>query len=140
MMIFRFEVAIMDTKKCTKCGNVLSLYCFHYKGDRLHPACKLCRKEDDRKYYKKNAKSIRKNKKEYSDKHPKARLAKAIVRGAIKNGKLAKEKSWVPIRKRNDAIDTTAMAIVLSEKDKVSLMRQTSSENIKEVLGSITVF
>lgn len=48
----------------------------------------------------------------------------------IKTGKLALEKSWIPIRKRNDAIDTTSMALAFAEMDKIVLIKKPSSKVI----------
>ena len=53
-----------------------------------------------------------------------------------KTGKLATEKSWVPIRKRNDAIDTSTMALSFAEMDKIMLAKKPSKENLKEALES----
>jgi len=54
-----------------------------------------------------------------------------------KTGKLALEKSWIPTRKRNDAIDTSTMALTLAEKDKVALMKKPSGENLEDALKGL---
>jgi len=54
-----------------------------------------------------------------------------------KTGKMALEKSWIPIRKRNDAIDTSTMALTLAEMDKIALMRKPTGENLQEALSGI---
>ena len=54
-----------------------------------------------------------------------------------KTGKLADIKSWIPIRKRNDAIDTSTMALTLGEMDKIALMRKPSGENLEAALNQL---
>jgi len=54
-----------------------------------------------------------------------------------KTGKLAPEKSWIPIRKRNDAIDTSTMALTFAEMDKIALDRKPSTENLEEALEGL---
>jgi len=57
-----------------------------------------------------------------------------------KTKKIATEKSWIPIRKRNDAIDTSSMALVFADMDKIALMKKPSGENLKEALEGIGDF
>ena len=45
-----------------------------------------------------------------------------------KTGRLADTKSWIAVRKRNDAIDTTSMAITLGEMDLLSLIEKPNSD------------
>ena len=47
-----------------------------------------------------------------------------------KTGKLADTKSWIPIRKRNDAIDTSDMALVFADMDKLSMKKKPQKETI----------
>jgi len=54
-----------------------------------------------------------------------------------KTGKLAPEKSWIPIRKRNDAIDTSTMALTFAEMDKIILMKKPSGENLEAALNQL---
>jgi hypothetical protein len=57
-----------------------------------------------------------------------------------KTGKLAEEKSWIPIRKRNDAIDTSSMALAFSEMDKISLLKKPSGEDLASALSGLGDF
>lgn len=54
-----------------------------------------------------------------------------------KTGKIALVKSWVPIRKRNDAIDTSTMALTLSDMDKIILMKKPTGESLVKALESL---
>lgn len=54
-----------------------------------------------------------------------------------KTGKLAPEKSWIPIRKRNDAIDTSTMALTFAEMDKIILMKKPTGENLEAALNQL---
>jgi len=54
-----------------------------------------------------------------------------------KTGKIATEKSYIPTRKRNDAIDTTVMAHTFIEMDKIILMKKPAGENLEEALNQL---
>jgi len=71
------------------------------------------------------------------------RMLTAEVLGFYKNpdtGKVATVESYIPIRKRNDAIDTTCMALVLADKDKLILVKKPNGENLKEALEGLMDF
>ena len=57
-----------------------------------------------------------------------------------KTGKLALEKSWVAIRKRNDAIDTSSMALVFAEMDKIILLKKPTGEDLSSALSGLGNF
>jgi len=68
------------------------------------------------------------------------RMLTAEVLGFHKNtktGKIATIESYIPVRKRNDAIDTTCMALVLADKDKLILKKKPSGENLASALAGI---
>lgn len=54
-----------------------------------------------------------------------------------KTGKLATVKTYVPIRKRNDAIDTSSMALVFADMDKVGLTTRPPKEDLRAALEDI---
>jgi phage terminase large subunit GpA-like protein len=69
---------------------------------------------------------------EHIENHSLTKMLTAEVWGKIKDkktGRLTEKEGWIPIRKRNDAIDTTSMAIALSEMDLVA-MRQKPDRDI----------
>jgi len=78
---------------------------------------------------------------EYTQNDSLTKMLTAEQLGYLKNkktGKLADTLSWIPIRKRNDAIDTTSMALALAEKDKLVLMKKqagTLDETINALKG-----
>jgi len=63
--------------------------------------------------------------------------AEVLDYAVSKAGKVAVEKSYVQIHKRNDAIDTSSMAIALSIKDKLAMDRKPSTKNIKAKLAGL---
>ena len=68
------------------------------------------------------------------------KMLTAEVLGYYKNpktGKVATEESYIPVRKRNDAIDTTSMALVLADKDKLILKKKEDSRGIGAMVGSL---
>ena len=55
-----------------------------------------------------------------------------------KTGKIAEQKSWIAIRKRNDATDTSCMALTLADQDKLVLVRKPSNESLTEAIESLS--
>jgi phage terminase large subunit GpA-like protein len=68
------------------------------------------------------------------------KMLTAEVLGFYKNpktGKIADTETYIPIRKRNDAIDTTCMALVLADKDKLILKKKPTGEDLSKILQGI---
>jgi len=68
------------------------------------------------------------------------RMLTAEVLGFAKNknnGRAAAEESYIPIRKRNDALDTTVMSLTLADKNFLAIERRPSNENLEAVMESM---
>lgn len=75
--------------------------------------------------------------------HSLTRMLSAEVYGDIMDEKTKKptgRKGYIPIRKRNDAIDTTTMALTLAEMDMVSMMQKPEEVDIKSSLDRLGSF
>jgi len=54
-----------------------------------------------------------------------------------KTKKKDSEKSWIKIKQRNDAIDTSTMALTLADMDKVILIKRPAEEDIGQALAGL---